>query len=101
MLHTVNKSPFERTALDACLARAEQGSAILLFEDAVYAVTKGALAPSRKIMNAARDFKVFVLGPDLKARGFEESQVIDGVTVVDYGGFVDLVIQHGPVTAWL
>ena len=33
MLHLVNKSPFERTNLQACLKRALPGSAILLFED--------------------------------------------------------------------
>ncbi|VBB69825.1 tRNA 5-methylaminomethyl-2-thiouridine synthase TusB [invertebrate metagenome] len=100
MLHTVNKSPFERNALDACLARAEKGSVILLFEDAVYAVTRETTINS-KIANAARDFKIVVLGPDLKARGYNEHQVIEGVTVINYGGFVDMVVAHGPVTAWL
>ena len=37
MLHTVNKSPFERNTLEACLKRAVPGSAVLLIEDAVYA----------------------------------------------------------------
>lgn len=100
MLHTVNKSPFERNALEACLTRAEKGSAILLFEDAVYAVSQGT-APGGKIASAVKDFRIFVLGPDLRARGYDEGQVVKGVTVVDYGGFVDLVIAHGPVTAWL
>ena len=31
MLHTVNKSPFERNALEACLNRAASGAAILLY----------------------------------------------------------------------
>ncbi len=100
MLHTVNKSPFERNALDACLARVGKGSAILLFEDAVYAATKRT-APGGKVASAAKDFKIFVLGPDLKARGYDESQVVEGVTIVDYSGFVDLVVEHGPVSAWL
>ena len=33
MLHTVNKSPFEKTTLDSCLRFAQEGSAILLIED--------------------------------------------------------------------
>ncbi len=38
MLHTVNKSPFEKTSLDSCLRFAQEGSAILLLEDGVYAL---------------------------------------------------------------
>ena len=34
-LHIVNKSPFERNALDSCLRLAAKGSAVLLFEDGV------------------------------------------------------------------
>lgn len=100
MLHTVNKSPFERNALDACLTRAVKGSAILLFEDAVYAATKSANTAQR-VSQAAKVCKVYVLGPDLLARGFNESQVLDGITVIGYDGFVDLVAEHGTVNAWL
>ena len=100
MLHIVNKSPFERSALDSCLRLAKKGSAILLFEDGVFAALKGC-ATTDKMSAAARDFNVFVLGPDLSARGFEQDQVVDGVTVVDYGGFVDLTVDRGPVQSWL
>ena len=41
MLHTVNKSPFERNTLETCLSLAKKGSSILLFEDGVYAAVKG------------------------------------------------------------
>jgi tRNA 2-thiouridine synthesizing protein B len=30
-----------------------------------------------------------------------EHQVIDGIGVVDYGGFVDLVTEHDKVQSWL
>ncbi|MEO5374760.1 MAG: sulfurtransferase complex subunit TusB [Alphaproteobacteria bacterium] len=101
MLHTVNKSPFERNALDACLGRAKKGSVVILYEDAVYAATKGAAGSLPRLGQAARDYKLFVLGPDLKARGFDDSQVMEGVTVIDYDGFVDLVAEHGTVNSWL
>ena len=100
MLHTVNKSPFERNALDSCLRLAKKGSAILLIEDGVIAAQKGT-AQSSKIEGAVGDYDVFVLGPDLKARGLTEDQVIDGVKVVDYAGFVDLAEEHGAHNAWL
>ena len=38
MLHTVNKSPFDKSSLDTCLKFAKAGSSILLIEDGVYAI---------------------------------------------------------------
>ncbi|MBF0247626.1 MAG: sulfurtransferase complex subunit TusB [Alphaproteobacteria bacterium] len=100
MLHTVNKSPFERNTLDSCLRLSAKGSAILLIEDGVIAAMKGTVQ-SAKIEGALADHSVFVLGPDLKARGLAEDNVIDGVKVVDYAGFVDLAVEHGAHNAWL
>ena len=100
MIHTVNKSPFERTTLDSCLRLAKKGSVILLYEDGIYAAKKDT-AVADKTTAATKDFSVYVLGPDLKARGISPDQVIDGVQIIDYGGFVDLVAEHGPAHAWL
>jgi tRNA 2-thiouridine synthesizing protein B len=98
MLHIVNKSPFERQALENCLGVATKGSAILLIEDGVYAALKN--TPSGEKLDASsKDLKIFVLGPDLAARGVD--QVIDGAEVVDYGGFVDLTVEYSPVQSWL
>lgn len=100
MLHTVNKSPFERNSVESCLTHAVDGAAILFIEDAVYAATKGTTVAAQ-VEAAAGRCKVFVLGPDLAARGMGEDRVIDGVTVVDYEGFVDLAVEHGASQAWL
>ncbi|UCH52958.1 MAG: sulfurtransferase complex subunit TusB [Pseudomonadota bacterium] len=99
LLHTVNKSPFERNAFDACLANAKSGSAVLLMEDGVYAAVKGTPA-AKKLGDAMKSVKVYVLGPDVDARGMT-GKLIDGVQSVDYGGFVDLVTQHNAVESWL
>lgn len=100
LLHTVNKSPFERNAFDSCLRHAVKGSAILLIEDAVYAAVKGNDAAAR-LAEAGKGLSLYVLGPDLKARGLGGATLVDGVTVVDYGGFVDLAAKHEAVQAWL
>lgn len=100
MLHTVNKSPFERNTLEACLKRAVPGSAVLLIEDAVYAALAGTTL-SGAMESAAGRFEVSVLGPDLAARGLQAAPLVAGVKVVDYGGFVDLAVEKGPVQAWL
>jgi len=100
MFHTVNKSPFERNSLDTCLRLAKKGTAILLIEDGVIGAVKGT-RQSAKLEGAVGDHAVYVLGPDLKARGLTEDQVIDGIKVVDYAGFVDLAEEHGTHSAWL
>ncbi|MBK6394383.1 MAG: sulfurtransferase complex subunit TusB [Betaproteobacteria bacterium] len=98
MLHIVNKSPLERPALDACLRIAEPG-AILLIEDAVYAAARGGKAAAR-LAEATKRHKVYVLLPDAEARAVAD-RLIEGVTTVDYGGFVDLVAEHENCQSWL
>lgn len=99
ILHTVNKSPYEKGSLDTCLRFAKEGSAVLLYEDGVYAALKGARAEGT--VKGAQNVKFYVLGPDLKARGIAEDRIIDGVSVVDYAGFVDLSVEHDKVSAWV
>ncbi len=100
MLHTVNKSPYEKSSLDTCLRLAKQGSTILFIEDAVYAAITGSSLES-KIRQAGKQYEFFVLGPDLKARGLYEAKLIDGIRVVDYGGLVDLALSHDRGQSWL
>ena len=99
-LHTVNKSPLDKNALDSCLRLAAPGSAILLIEDGVYAAVKGT-AMEAKVRAAMGQHKVYALGPDLRARGMKDDRVIVGITLVDYAGFVDLVEANDKVQAWL
>lgn len=100
MLHAVNKSPFERDALESCLRLSAAGSAILMFEDGVVGAIKGTKI-SDQVSAALTDREVYVLGPDLAARGLDESKLIDGIKVVDYAGFVDLSVDKGPVQSWV
>lgn len=99
-LYTINKSPFEKNALDSCLKFATPGAAILLIEDGVYGALKGTAAAER-VSAAIGDKTVYALGPDLKARGFGEDRVIEGIRIIDYAGFVDLVEANDKVQAWL
>ncbi len=99
MLHIVNKSPFERDSLESCLRLAKQGSAVLLIEDGVYGAAQGSSVEA-KVQGAMANVKVYALDADLQARGMA-NKVLDGVTVVDYGGFVDLVAEHSNLQSWL
>jgi tRNA 2-thiouridine synthesizing protein B len=98
MLHIINKSPLANNALDSCLRVAQSGE-ILLIEDAVYAATSGN-AFEGKLREAMGRFKVYVLQPDLEARGVAD-RIIEGVSPVDYGGFVDLTTTNKNCQSWL
>ena len=98
ILHTVNKSPLDRTTLQSCLNLAVKGASVLLIEDGVYAATTGTSAAD-KIKNAS-GVTFAVLGPDLQARGLE-GKLADGIKVVDYEGFVNLVAESDSVQSWL
>jgi tRNA 2-thiouridine synthesizing protein B len=99
ILHTVNKSPFEKNSLESCLRFAKDGSGIMLLEDGVYAATKGSKVASM-IEDAMKNHKVYALSSDLAMRGVQNN-VIDGVELVDYAGFVDLTAEYSSVQAWL
>jgi len=99
ILHTVNKSPFEKSSASSCIAHASEGSAVLFYEDGVYAADKRTRFASS--VTGAAGVKFYVLGPDLKARGVGEDLLIDGVEVIDYAGFVDLAVEYDKVAAWV
>ena len=99
ILHTVNKSPFDAVTLVTCLQHCKPGSSLLLIEDGIYAGLKNTKF-SDSIVNAMKDINVYVLEPDLNARGVQD-KLIDGIKTVDYAGFVDLSVKHDKVQAWL
>jgi len=99
ILHTVNKSTYERDTLEACVRLAAKGGSVLLIEDGVYSAMSGGKKSS--VIENASDLSFYVLGPDIKARGLSEDRLIDGVKVVDYKGFVELSVSNDSVTAWL
>jgi tRNA 2-thiouridine synthesizing protein B len=98
MLNIINKSPLTSVTLDTCLNTATGGD-ILLIEDAVYAATRGNAAEAR-LREAMGRFKIYVLMPDLEARGLGD-RLMEGVSSVDYGGFVDLTSNNKTCQSWL
>lgn len=99
MLHIVNKSPMERNTLSTCLATAQSGT-VLLIEDAVYAATSGHPAAAQLTEARQRGLKIAVLIPDLEARGLAD-RMAEGISPVDYAGFVDLAAQEPSCQSWL
>jgi tRNA 2-thiouridine synthesizing protein B len=100
MLHIINKSPTETNSLDTCFRLAKAGGAILLIEDGVYAALAKA-DHAKKITDRMNDYTFYILGPDVAARGLNDIPLIEGITVVDYEGFVDLVTEHDVSQSWM
>jgi tRNA 2-thiouridine synthesizing protein B len=99
MLHIVNKSHTQTNSLQSCLRLAKPGQALLLIEDAVYAATAAGVE-SAGLADALAPLKVYALQPDVEARGMA-GKLVDGVTAIDYAGFVDLVAEHPNNQSWL
>jgi tRNA 2-thiouridine synthesizing protein B len=99
MLHIVNKSPYQNRTLESCLKLAQPGHAVLLIEDGIYAATAGSSLEAR-MREAGKQVKLYALRPDMDARGVS-AKALEGVTLVDYAGFVDLVAEHHTSHSWL
>lgn len=99
ILHTVNKSPFDKNSLERAIGTAKEGSSVLLLEDGVYGAMKGAKS-SAMVEEAMKTVKVYALGADIDARGIK-GRIIDGIELVDYATFVNLAAEHSQVQSWL
>jgi tRNA 2-thiouridine synthesizing protein B len=97
MLYTINKSPLMFGNLKSVLRVAPENEPILLYEDGVYAAAAGA-ASEDLARQALAQHPVYALQADLQARGL--TALVEGVQVIDYDGFVELVEQHH-VIPWL
>jgi len=99
MLHTVNKSPYQSDALTTCFGLAQPGSAVLLIEDGIY----GAMTNTKfsaAVVIAQQCCAIYVLEPDLQARGIDSDRIMNAIQTIDYDGFVSLVEDNPVVQAW-
>lgn len=85
MLYIINKSFINSNAL----ALVKVDDIILLIEDGVYA----ACSPGETL---AKPGNIYALKPDVIARGLSDKISLD-IKLVDYDGFVDLVVQNNPI----
>ncbi|GGE73031.1 hypothetical protein GCM10011533_26780 [Streptosporangium jomthongense] len=87
-LHILNKAPEHPRSL-ACMSVLQSGDALLLTENAVLALAVNSIDPG---------VPVFALAPDLAARGLESG--IQGASLVDYAGMVDLTTHAQKLINW-
>ncbi|NRF33100.1 sulfurtransferase complex subunit TusB [Vibrio coralliilyticus] len=90
MLHIVKSV----AALEDVVKVYVDGDALLLIEDAVYAVN-----PQHKTYPLIKGFNTFVLQSDLAARGIL-NRMSSSIEMVDYEGFVDLTSEQENSLTW-
>ncbi len=99
ILHTINQSPDTGNQLLACVSRALPDSAIILYEDGVYAaLDKIAARPNIELQKL--DCKLYAVRDDCEARGLQQAALSKMVKLIDYPEFVELVTQYDVVQAW-
>jgi len=82
--------------LDQVLIIAKEGSHIFLYQDGVMAAARSPVTRDWLDKANTAGIKVHALREDLSARGIKEP--MDGIDVIDYAGWVDLVEQFQPVS---
>ena len=104
LLHTVNKSVFDNSALGDCLAVVSPNDAVLLIENGVY----GALGNSPSELTHRENIKqlsasgtrFYALQADCEARGIDGSALLPAVTITDDVGFVALAAEASAIQNW-
>jgi tRNA 2-thiouridine synthesizing protein B len=93
ILHKIDSSPFNHLALQHCLQRIQTTDALLLTQDAVYAVMDKTLNVKFVELHA-----VFVLKEDAEARGIVIES--DKIQLITYTQFVELSLKYDKVVSW-
>jgi tRNA 2-thiouridine synthesizing protein B len=53
------------------------------------------------VQQALNNHQIYALQPDLQARGINPDNLIDGISLVDYDGFVKLTTDYDKSQSWL
>ncbi len=93
MLYVMGKSPLNTRDLEQCsnLKKASD-SKVILIEDAVIAAKKGIVTEDIIDKFKKNGIAVYALKADLEARAIKDLN--DYVKLIDYDGFVDLVVEN-------
>jgi tRNA 2-thiouridine synthesizing protein B len=97
LLHTVNKSPGDSTALASALRSALPGCHLLLIEDGVYGAMAG--TPTARQLRENTAIHSYALRDDVLARGLE-GLLEPAIELIDYTDFVRLSITCHAVQSW-
>jgi tRNA 2-thiouridine synthesizing protein B len=95
MLHLIFQSPLDIAVLE----RMDSGDVAVFLESAVLGVLKkGKLADvlATKVVSN----RLCVLSEDMAIRGILVSELVTGLEVIDYSGFVNLAVENQLIQSW-
>lgn len=95
MLHILSKTPIDRVILERTVA----DDIILLLEDAVIDALDSGSYRQYWTDNQMQQ-KIFILAADLEIRGISTESVVTGIHIIDYQGFVQLIIDNEVNFSW-
>jgi tRNA 2-thiouridine synthesizing protein B len=74
---------------------------IVLMQDGVIGTSKRGTVPEPISNLITMNIPVHVLAPDMKARGIDPDEAIDGVDVIEYNGLVDILAESDKIISIL
>ena len=97
ILHIINKSSLRCHSMTQLQTLTAPQDGVLFIEDGVYNTVN---TDTNNAVLAIIKGEVSVLLPDLKARGYQQQDLISDVCLVDYDKFVDLTLNYDIVRSW-
>jgi tRNA 2-thiouridine synthesizing protein B len=95
MLHLIAQSPIDM----AIFQRLGAGDDVLFLDKAVLnLLQKGYL--STVLTTLLAQHQLYVLSDDLELRGISPSELLMGLNIIDYSGFVDLTVKNPLIQTW-
>ena len=95
MLHLITQSPIDI----AIFQRLGVGDDVLFLDKAVLnLLQKGYL--STVLTTLLAQHQLYVLSDDLELRGISPSELLIGLNIIDYVGFVDLTVKNPLIQTW-
>jgi tRNA 2-thiouridine synthesizing protein B len=95
MLHLIYQSPLET----ATLQRLGETDSVLFLENALFNLLKKSRFEIL-VKETLRQQSLFVLEDEIRLRGIDEKELIEGIMVINYQGFVHLTLKHPLIQTW-
>ena len=95
MLHLVFQSPIEAAVLE----RIEAGDVVVFLENAVFRVLRNGLL-NESVTQLAGTNRLCVLSEDVTVRGIVADELVEGIDIIDYAGFVELTVGNRVIQSW-
>ncbi len=97
ILHIINKSSLRCQSVSQLQTLTSPQDGVLFIEDGIYNAVD---TDTNKAVLAMIKGDVSVLVADLKARGYQQQDLINGVRALGYDEFIDLTLDYDIVRSW-